>query len=266
MKNTIIFIHGMFQNPKSWENWITFFKARDYECIVPAWSFHEGEPADLRSFPPEQLGRLELRDIVNLMADIAASEDEKPIVIGHSVGGLIVQLLVNRGLAKMGVAIDSVAPNAMLSFDWGFMKNSALIANPFMGDDPFVMDLECFHASFANTLTTDESNDLWERYAVNDSRNVLRDCMGDDGEIDLETPHAPLLFIAGTDDEIIPASLNQKNMEAYTDAGSITAYKEFPARGHAICIQPGWQEVAEYVAAWLNTNEKFVQQSAESYQ
>src|SRR3569833_2285959 len=138
MKSTIIFIHGMFQNPKSWDNWITFFKARDYECIAPAWPFHEGQPADLRSFPPEQLGDLELNDIVNLMEDIANCEEEKPIIIGHSVGGLIAQLLGSRGFARMGVAIDSVAPNAMLSFDWGFMKNSALIANPFKGDDPFV--------------------------------------------------------------------------------------------------------------------------------
>ncbi|WP_214071684.1 alpha/beta hydrolase [Mucilaginibacter sp. dw_454] len=265
MKNTVIFIHGMFQNPKSWENWIKFFKARDYECIAPAWPMHDGEPADLRSFPPEDLGGLELQSIVNLMEDIATSAGEKPIVIGHSVGGLIAQLLVNRGFAKMGIAINSVAPNAMLTLDWGFMKNSALIANPFKGDDPFVMDPESFHSSFTNTLSAGESDALWSKYAVNDSRNVLRDCMGEDGELDVESTHAPLLFIGGSEDQIIPPSLNQKNAEAYTDEESITEFKEFPARGHAICIQPGWEEVAEYVATWLSKNEKFAHQPAESF-
>jgi pimeloyl-ACP methyl ester carboxylesterase len=247
------------------KNTIIFIQARDYECIVPAWPFHEGEPADLRSFPPEELGALELQDVVNLMEDITTSVDEKPIVIGHSVGGLIAQLLVNRGFAKLGVAINSVAPNAMLSFDWGFMKNSALIANPFKGDDPFVMDPESFHSSFTNTLTEEQSDDLWVRYAVNDSRNVLRDCLGEDGHIDLETSHAPLLFIGGSEDQIIPPSLNQKNVEAYTDAESVTEFKEFTSRGHAICIQPGWEEVAAFVATWLSKNEKFAHQAAESY-
>lgn len=260
MKNTILFIHGMFQNPKSWTNWVTFFKARDYECIAPAWPLHEGEPADLRSFPPDQLGDLELQDVINLMQDIAGSVEGKLIIIGHSVGGLIAQLLVNRGFAKMAVAISSVAPNAMLSFDWGFLKNSILITNPFRDDSPFVMDPESFHSSFANTLSAEESEELWTKYAVNDSRNVLRDCMSEDGHIDLETPHAPLLFISGSGDEIIPPSLNQKNVEAYEDSNSITEFKEFPARGHAICIQPGWEEVAEYIATWLSNNEGFAHQ------
>lgn len=265
MKSSIIFIHGMFQNPKSWDNWMNFFKARDFKCTAPAWPFHEGLPTDLRSFPPEQLGTLQLHQVVNLMEDLATSEDEKPIVIGHSVGGLVVQLLVSRGFAKMGVAIDSVGPNSMFAFDWGFIKNSALIANPFMGDDLFIMDPESFHASFANTVSAEESDDLWSKYAVNDSRNVLRDCMSEAAHIDVEQSHAPLLFISGSDDQIIPPSLNQKNVKAYTDEDSITEFKEFPARGHAICIQPGWEEVAEYVAAWLSKNEKFANQPAESY-
>lgn len=246
----IIFIHGMFQNPKSWNKWKDFFTARGYNCLTPAWPLHEGEPSALRANPPGGLGDLHLDDII-VPIETLVLEANQPIVIGHSVGGLIVQLLINRGVASAGVAISSVAPNAMLDFDWGFFKNSALIANPFKGNEPFFMDEESFHGSFANTLSREASDLAFAEFATHDSRNVLRDCMGDAGKLDLEIPHAPLLFIAGEQDEIIPNTLNKKNADAYTDAASTTAFREFPNRSHYICGEPGWEEVAETIATWL---------------
>src|SRR5438067_151132 len=88
MKNTIVFIHGMFQNPKSWEKWIAFFTEKGYNCLAPAWPLHEGEPAALRQNPPAGLGDLSLNDIVSRIEEFVLKLDEKPIVIGHSVGGL----------------------------------------------------------------------------------------------------------------------------------------------------------------------------------
>lgn len=256
MKNTIVFIHGMFQNPKSWDKWIEFFTEQGYNCVAPAWPLHEGEPIQLRDNPSAELGDLHLQSIVDEIESVVRAQDEMPILIGHSVGGLIVQLLVAKGLAESGVAIDSVAPNAMLAFDWGFMKNSALIANPFKGNEPFYMDLESFHSSFCNTMTMKETEAAYNAYATHDSRNVLRDCMGENGQIDLELPHAPLLFIGGEEDEIIPASLNQKNAESYTDEISITEFKSFPDRGHFICGQPGWEEVASVISDWLRDHQQ----------
>jgi len=256
MKKNIVFIHGMFQNPKSWEKWIAYFSEKGYTCIAPAWLLHQGVPADLRTFPPEGLGDLQLTTIVNEMERVVNSLPEKPILIGHSVGGLIVQLLVQKGMAEMGVPISSVAPNAMLAFDWGFMKNSALIANPFKGNEPFYTDLESFHESFCNTMSMEETHKAFEETATHDSRNVLRDCMGEAGHIDTELPHAPLLFIGGEEDEIIPYELNRRNAEAYTDEGSIVDFKAFPNRGHWICGQPGWEEVAAYVSEWLTAHEE----------
>ena len=255
MSNTIVFIHGMFQNPVSWKKWEEYFSERGYNCISPAWPLHEGLPTQLRNSPPPGLGDLHLQTIVDQMEDIVTRQSEKPILIGHSVGGLIVQLLVQKSLAAVGVAIDSVAPNAMLAFDWGFMKNSALIANPLKGNEPFFMDLESFHKSFCNTMTMEETAVAYEETATHDSRNVLRDCMGEHGKIDLDLPHAPMLFIGGVSDEIIPASLNEKNRNAYTDNTSITDFRSFLDRGHFICGQPGWEEVAEYIAQWLQRQD-----------
>lgn len=163
----------------------------------------------------------------------------------------IAQILLGRGLLAAGVAIDPVAPNAMIDFDWGFLKNSAVIANPLMGDEPIRMDAKTFHASFANTLSEEEAARAFEATATHDSRNVLRDCMGPDGRVDLDAPHAPLLLIGGEEDEIIPAHLTEKNFKAYTDPGSVTEFRPFPGRSHYICNEPGWEEVAAHALAFL---------------
>lgn len=253
MKNTIVLIHGMFQNPKSWTNWINYFEREGYDVIAPAWPLHEGEPAALRANPPEDLGKLSLDTIITAIETLIYDLPEKPIVIGHSVGGLIAQILVNRDVAKVGVAISSVAPNAMIDFDWSFFKNAATIANPLKGNEIVPMDLETFKSAFANTLTDAEAAIAFEETATHDSRNVFRDCMGSTAHFDVTQPHAPLLFIAGAEDKICPADLNEKNYKAYTDPNSVTSIREFPNRSHFICNELGWEEVADAISNWLNT-------------
>jgi pimeloyl-ACP methyl ester carboxylesterase len=184
---TIAFVHGMFQNPKSWDHWIRFFTDKGYDCSAPAWPLHEGEPADLRQNPPAGLGELSLDEIFAKIEGVVSALD-RPIVVGHSVGGLIAQKLLAADLVSSAVAISSVAPNVMLDFDWGFIKNSAIITNPFKGDEPVFMDAETFDGSFANTLTEEQAAAAFVDTATHDSRNVLRDCMGSSGKIDLSRP------------------------------------------------------------------------------
>lgn len=200
------------------------------------------------------MGELTLADVYGHYIQTLTDENEPPIVIGHSLGGLIVQKLAADGLIRVGVAICSVAPNKMLAFDWGFLRNSALITNPFAGSDPYEMTPEGFHQNFANTLSEGESNKNYKEFAMHESRQVLRDIMGEEGEVDLKKPHVPLLFIGAEKDEIIPASLVRKNAHAYEDERSHHEYTEFGGRGHFICGEPGWQEVAERVANWLNAH------------
>ncbi|MDB5487286.1 MAG: hypothetical protein JWQ58_1001 [Reyranella sp.] len=248
---TIVFVHGMFQNPVIWEKWIALFRARHYECIALAWPLHEGEPAALRADPPPALGKLVLKDVLRHIEGVIGNT--KPVMIGHSIGGLVMQIMMNRGLISHGIAISSVAPNAMFDFDWGFLKNSAVIANPLKGDDPIMMDAETFRGAFANTLTKEAAAAEFARTATHDSRNVLRDGMGADRRIDLETPHGPLLLIGAEKDEIIPAHLNEKNASAYEGKAGDVDFREFAGRSHYICGEPGWEEVADYATAWLDT-------------
>jgi pimeloyl-ACP methyl ester carboxylesterase len=250
----VLFIHGMFLNPKSWQSWQQHFVNRGFNCIAPAWPMHDGTPEQLRAAPPPGLGELRLDVVIDTIKAAAAPYEEDLILVGHSVGGLIVQKLIAERIGKLGVAICSVAPNRMLSLDWGFFKNSALITNPLKGDAPFPMDADGFYQSFANTLPRAQSDQAWRQFAVNDSRNVLRDCMGDTGKIDLDAPHAPLLFISADKDEIIPAGLCEKNSQAYANKASQVSYREFKDRSHFICGEPGWEEVASYITEWIEMN------------
>jgi pimeloyl-ACP methyl ester carboxylesterase len=211
--------------------------------------------AQLRANPPAGLGELKLATVIDKFRSLAASQTEKPIIIGHSVGGLITQILVNEGLAKLGVPISSVAPNGMITLNLDFAKNSALIMNPLKGDEPFEMDLESFQGAFANTLSMEAVKEPYERTATHDSRNVLRNCLGDDGKVDLDLPHVPLLFIAGEEDKIIPYELCEKNAKAYTDEISSVDYKQFRGKSHFICGEPGYQEVISTVYDWIQQKE-----------
>ena len=141
----------------------------------------------------------------------------------------------------------------MLSLDWGFFRNSLTITNPLKGDEPFPMDADGFYQNFGNTMSRAESDTAFERYGIPESRNVLRDCLGKAGVIDLNVRHVPLLFVAAEKDEIIPPELCEKNARAYTDPSSSADFREFANRGHFICTQPGWKEVAESVEQWIES-------------
>lgn len=260
MNRTIVFIHGMFQNSKSWDHWIQYFKQRGYNCIAPSWPLHQGEPSMLNQSPPKGLGDLLLEDVIHAMESevlAAGGENEslqaKPIIIGHSVGGLLTQIFVRKNLARLAVPICSVAPNMMMTLDWPFFKNVASIANPFKGDQPFVHTAETFHESFCNTLNADQARQAFQETATPDSRNVLRGCLGPHGHIDLDQPHVPMLFVSAKEDQIIPTELVEKNSKAYKDEVSKTSYKEFECRSHYICGEPGWEEVAAYIHNWLES-------------
>jgi len=175
-------------------------------------------------------------------------------VIGLSMGGLVMQKLAAAGQIRAGVGICSVAPNRMLAADWGFLRNSAAITNPFAGDEPYEMTPELFHQNFGNTMTEDDSNAAYQQYAVAESRQVLRNVMSEDGVLAMDLPHVPLLFVGAAEDEIIPASLVKRNAHAYSDERSHAEYVEFSGRGHFICGQNGWEEVALRVTNWLESH------------
>ena len=245
-------------NPKAWGKWATFFTERGYTCHTPAWPYHEGEPADLRQSPDAAWGDLSLEAVYQTMSSFIATLSEKPIVIGHSMGGLVAQRLLNEGKAAAAVPICTVAPNGMITFDWDYATAMAKILNPLAGNSLFEMDVESFQATFCNNMTMEETQAAWQQFVVNESRVVARTSIGSAGKVDLDKPHNPLLFIAGEEDVLMPASLSEKNYNAYTDDGSSRELRTFPNRTHFICGQTGWEEVATFIADWMERQPALV--------
>jgi pimeloyl-ACP methyl ester carboxylesterase len=251
---TIVFLHGMFMTPLCWEQWVNHFQAKGYKCIAPAWPGRDKPIDSLRkNHPDPQVGRLTLSDVIEHLANTIKKLDEKPILIGHSMGGLIVQILLQKNLATAGVAIDSAPPAGVFTTKWSFLKSNWPMITPFVSrHEPRHMSFEDFQYAFVNTFPLAEQQAVYERYVVPESRMVPRESLGGIAKIDFKKQHAPLLLIAGSNDNIIPPSLNKANYEKYRQSFSVTDFKEFAGRTHFIIGQTGWEEVADYVLTWLN--------------
>lgn len=251
--STIAFIHGMYMTPLCWERWVPWFETRGYRCLAIPWPGRGAPPEALRGLRPDpQLTRLTLRSVVDEMELAVAALPEKPILIGHSMGGLVAQLLLQRGRAAAAVAIDSAPPAGLMSAKWSFLKSNWPHITPFASmETPVAMNLRRFAYAFANGLPAAVQADAFDRYVVPESRRVPRQSLGSLARVDFRKAHEPLLLIAGSADHIIPASLNKKNFRRYTRSGSIAAYREFAGRTHFIIGQEGWEEVAGFIASWL---------------
>jgi len=219
-----------------------------------AWPGRDKPVETLRaSHPDPALGKLTLAEVVEHCANHIKSLGAKPMLIGHSMGGLIVQLLLQRDLAVAGVAIDSAPPAGVFSAEWSFLKSNWPMINPFVSKyRPRLMSFADFQYAFVNTLSLPEQKAAYDRYVIPESRLVPQQSLTSVGKIDFQKPHPPLLLIAGAADHIIPAALNRANFAKYQASSSVTDYKEFDGRVHFIIGQKNWEEVADFSLAWLN--------------
>jgi pimeloyl-ACP methyl ester carboxylesterase len=248
---TIVFVHGMYMNALCWEHWVEYFQAKGYSCFAPDWPGRNQPVEGLRKQHPDpQLGRLTLTDVVEHYTRTIQALNEKPILIGHSMGALVVQLLLQRDLAAAGVAIDSAPPQGIFTTKWSFLKSNWPHISPFAPlSSPIAMTFPRFQYTFVNTMNLEEQRAAFDRYVVPESRRVPSQSLTT--KIDFKRDHPPLLLVAGSADHIIPASLNKTNYVKYLSSSSVTDFKQFPDRTHFIIGQRGWEEVADFVIAWL---------------
>lgn len=251
MAQSIVFIHGICVNAKSWQGWQAFFEAQGYSCYAPSYPFHDGAPAALRETISPQLGRLSLKQVVAYYADFIQQLPEKPILIGHSMGGLVSQKLVAMGLVSAAVCITSAPPLGILTLKPSFYRINLPVINPFRGHSAFSPSQKWFHDAVCNTLPRAISDQVYDELVVPESRNVPRGAVSLFVYINFGKPHSPLLFISAEKDQIIPPALPKRNFAAYRHADSIRAFKQFEGRGHSICGEPGWEDVATYALDWL---------------
>jgi pimeloyl-ACP methyl ester carboxylesterase len=255
LPNTIVFITGAFVTHKYWDPWIAYFKTKGYTCLAPPWPYKNGTAPQLRDRRPKDsdLAGLRLSQLIKHYEDIIATLPEKPVVVGHSLGGLITQLLVNRDLVSAGVAIHSVPPKGVFSFEWPFLKS---IWKPLgyltSTKKTYMMRFKDWQYAFTNGMSHEDQLMAYEEYAVPESKLVVRDALTNVAKVDFNKLHPPLLFITGSDDHITPNSLNYENYIKYNKDHAVTDYKEFNGKNHFVIGLPSWHDEADYIVSWLD--------------
>jgi pimeloyl-ACP methyl ester carboxylesterase len=255
--DTIVLIHGLWMTPLSWEKWIERYSAAGYDVIAPAWPGMEGDIDALRADPSaiEQLG---IDEIVDHYATVITALPSPPIIMGHSFGGAFAEVLLDRGLGAAGVAIDAAAVKGITKLPFAQLKSAfPVLKNPANNHRAVALTPSEFHYAFTNTMTEEDSQAAFERYAVPGPGRVLFQ-----GAFANFNPHAathvdfgnddraPLLLIAGEKDHTVPAVVDRSAAKHYRTSDAITEYKEFPGRSHFIIGQEGWEEVADYALNW----------------
>lgn len=252
---TIVFIHGLFMNNQAWDEWKLFFEKEGYTCHAPANPKHEGNPAELRANPPEGLATVRFEDWISNLERLIDALPEKPILIGHSFGGLTAQKLVESGRAEAAILISSAPPKGTITFKPSFFKANNKVISPFKGKSVYNPEeakyKKWFHFAIANSLSKEESDQMFEKFAVPESRETPRAALKKIAKVDTKKPHVPLLFIGGLEDVIVPNILVKKTIKKYSDENSIVDHKFYERKDHFICGAPGWEEVAQYSLNWL---------------
>lgn len=255
-QKTIVFVTGAFITHLCWEKWIPYFENLGYKVIVPPWPNKNADAETLRNQRPNMLiAGNRLNDLISYFEGIVKQLPSKPLLIGHSIGGLITQILIQRGLASGGVAIHSVPPQGIMTFKLSFLKAGWGPLGFFTPtDEPFMMSFAQWQYAFTNGMPPEEQKEGYYKFATPESKLIVRDTITSVAAVDFKKPHAPLLFLAGGKDHTIPASLNYDNYKKYKDLSSVTDYKEFGFANHFVIAHPCWKEQADYIQKWTSAN------------
>jgi pimeloyl-ACP methyl ester carboxylesterase len=262
--DTIVLVHGLWMTPRSWENWVQHYEGKGFTVLAPGYPGFEIEVEGLRE-NPDIIAKLTVPETVDHLAAVIESVATPPVIMGHSFGGTLTQLLLARGLGCAAVVMDS-APTEGVRVNPVSQAKSLFPAlkNPATRHRAIGFTPDEFHYAFTNTLTEEESLAVWERYAIAAPGSwvwqygLLANFKPghQDTWVDFSADRAPLLFIAGGKDHIMPASVNRSNAKHYKKSPAVTEYFEFEDRDHWTCGAPGWEAVADHALEWALQHAK----------
>jgi pimeloyl-ACP methyl ester carboxylesterase len=251
-RTPVVFIHGLWLLPSSWEDWAAFFEQAGYAPLTPDWP---GDPATVEEArrTPDVLARRTLKQIDGHTTAIVAALDRKPVLIGHSTGGLLAQMLAGRGLAVATVAIDPGVFRGVLPLPASVLRGvGPFLVNPLTRRRAITLNFRQFTYGWANALDADEAKRLYERFHVAGSGIALAQ-MGNANlnpwtQAKVNTKHpdrGPLLIIDGDKDHTVPWAIAHAAYKRQRHNPGVTEIVKMPNRGHALTIDHGWREVAQ---------------------
>jgi pimeloyl-ACP methyl ester carboxylesterase len=253
LPKSIVFITGAFVGNNWWDDWKLYFESKGYKCTVPAWPHKNAAPEELRNnHPNAAIASNRLSVLIEHYATILNAFPEKPVLIGHSLGGLIVQILLQRDFAVAGIAIHSFPPRSNLAFKFSFLiTNWDALGFFSTAKKSYLIPFKKWKSHFTNTMTCEQQKQSYYRYVVPESKRMIRDSLGVMGNFNFRKTFVPLLLISGSGDQIIPPSIIYDNYKEYAKSNSRTDYKEFKGRDHFMLGQDTGREDAEFIVYWL---------------
>jgi pimeloyl-ACP methyl ester carboxylesterase len=254
--DTIVLLHGFWVTPRSWEHWIDHYQARGFRVLAPAYPGFEVEVEALNA-DPSPIEALTVPAIVEHFESVIGELESPPIVMGHSAGGAFTQIVLDHGFGAAGVAINSAPTEGVAVVPLSQIKASfPVLKNPANRHRAVGFTFEQWHYAFTNTFSEEQSRALYERYHVPASGSIFWGSAlanihpgHDDTYVDYHNDdRAPLLFISGDQDHLMPPKIQQSNLKHYK-SDTVTEIKEFEGP-HLLPSKDGWEEVADYALDW----------------
>jgi pimeloyl-ACP methyl ester carboxylesterase len=254
--DTIVLIHGFWVTPRSWEDWIAYYEGKGYRVLAPAYPGFEVEVEALNA-DPTPIEKVTVPQIVEHLESVIGGLDSPPILMGHSAGGVFTQQMLDRGYGAAGVAINSAPTEGVKVVPLSQIKSAfPVLKNPANRHKAVGFTFDQWRYVFTNTFSEEEARRLYERYHIPASGHIFWDSVlanihpgKDDTYVNYENDdRAPLLFISGSQDHLMPPKIQQSNAKHYK-SDTITEIVEYDGP-HLMPSQAGWEEIADYALDW----------------
>jgi pimeloyl-ACP methyl ester carboxylesterase len=257
-KQPVVFVHGLWLLPSSWDRWTKLFDDAGYVSVLPHWPDDPETVAEANADPNVFAGK-GIGEIADHLEAVVAQLERKPAIIGHSFGGLMAQILAGRGRSAATVAIDAAPFRGVLPLPISALKSAfPVLGNPLNRSKAVPLTYDQFRFGFTNAVSEEEAKELHETYAVPAAGKPLFQAASanlnpwTEAKVDTKNPdRGPLLLISGEKDNTVPWSITKASYDQQKDNPGVTEVVTIPGRGHSLTIDSGWQEVAETSLAFV---------------
>ncbi|WP_329430313.1 alpha/beta hydrolase [Streptosporangium sp. NBC_01495] len=255
--NTIVLIHGFWVTPRSWEHWITRYRAKGFTVLAPAYPGFEVEVEALNA-DPTPIEQVTVPQIIESLETLIGGLETPPIIMGHSAGGVFTQILLDHGYGAAGVAINSAPTEGVQVIPLSQIRATfPVLKNPANRHRAVGFTYDQWKYAFTNTFPEDQARATYERYHIPASGNIFWGSAlanihpgKDDNYVDYHNDdRKPLLFVAGEHDHLMPPKIQRSNARHYKSA-TVTEVVEYPGRSHLMPAEQGWEEIADHALAW----------------
>ncbi|WP_329101809.1 alpha/beta hydrolase [Micromonospora sp. NBC_01699] len=257
----VVFIHGLWLHATSWNPWVELFREHGYQPIAPGWP-GDGATVEESRANPEAIANHGIDDVVEHYTKIIANLDTRPILVGHSFGGMIAQKLLGQDLAAAAVAIDAAQIKGVLPLPISALRATLpVFKNPGNVHHAVSLTAQQFRFAFGNAISEQESDELFTRWTIPAPGKPLFEAAA--ANFNPHSPAAvdtanevrgPLLLMMGGKDHTVPESVTKATLKQYRHSAAVTEIMDFPDRAHSLTIDSGWRTVADATLSWLDKN------------